>query len=100
MSEPQSEASRVVGERIRATRLKLGLSQEDIADLAEMHVTNVGKIERGQANPTLSTLVSLAGALNVDAAEWIANLTTAMLPERTHTVTAADLIRERHRLAR
>ena len=75
----------------------MGLSQEDIAELAEMHVTNVGKIERGQTNPTLSTLVSLAGAMNVDAADWIGKLTPAMVTGRSHQVTAADLIRARGR---
>lgn len=38
-----------MGERVRSHRQELGLSQEDVADLAEMHVTNLGKIERGQS---------------------------------------------------
>ncbi|MEF2976405.1 helix-turn-helix domain-containing protein [Subtercola sp. YIM 133946] len=95
MAEPHSEASRIVGERIRATRQQLGLSQEDVAEMSEMHVTNVGKIERGQTNPSLSTLVALAGALNADPGVWVAGLTAKMIPGRTHQVTAADLIRER-----
>src|ERR1700710_28613 len=95
MADPHSEASRIVGERIRDTRQKLGLSQEDVAELSEMHVTNVGKIERGQSNPSLSTLVALAAALNADPGAWLAGLTATMIPGRTHQVTAAELIRER-----
>ncbi|UFS58394.1 helix-turn-helix domain-containing protein [Subtercola endophyticus] len=95
MADPHSEASRIVGERIRATRQKLGLSQEDVAELSEMHVTNVGKIERGQSNPSLSTLVALAAALNADPGVWVAGLTGAMIPGRTHQLSAAELIRER-----
>ena len=95
MAEPHFEASRIVGERIRETRQKLGLSQEDVAEMSEMHVTNVGKIERGQTNPSLSTLVALAGALNADPGAWLAGLTGAMIPGRTHQITAAELIRER-----
>ena len=95
MAEPHSEASRIVGERIRATRQQLGLSQEDVAEMSEMHVTNVGKIERGQTNPSLSTLVALAGALNADPGLWVEGLTAAMIPGRTHQITAAELIRER-----
>lgn len=97
MAEPHSEASRIVGERIRETRMARGLSQEDVAELAEMHVTNVGKIERGQANPSLLTLVSLAGSLNVDPGDLVVGLTVAMVPGRTHKFTAADLIREQKR---
>ncbi|MEA9983713.1 MULTISPECIES: helix-turn-helix domain-containing protein [Subtercola] len=92
-----SEAARIVGERVRATRQKLGLSQEDVAVLAEMHVTNVGKIERGQSNPSLTTLISLAGALNANVGDWTSGLTTAMIPGRTHTLTAAEFLRERAR---
>ncbi|MCU1480011.1 MAG: family transcriptional regulator [Subtercola sp.] len=95
MADPHSEASRIVGERIRATRQKLGLSQEDVAELSEMHVTNVGKIERGQSNPSLSTLVALAAAMNADPGGWVAGLTGAMIPGRTHQLSAAELIRER-----
>jgi transcriptional regulator with XRE-family HTH domain len=97
MTDPHSEAARILGERIRFTRQQLGLSQEDVSELAEMHVTNVGKIERGQANPSLSTLIALAGALNVDPAIWVKGLTPAMISGRTHKFTAADLIRERRR---
>ena len=97
MVDPHSDASRVLGERIRAIRQQLGLSQEDVAELAEMHVTNVGKMERGQANPSLSTLISVAGALNVDPAALVKELTPEMIPGRTHKFTAADLIKERTR---
>ena len=97
MAGPHSEAARIVGERMRETRLGLGLSQEDVAELAEMHVTNVGKIERGQTNPSLSTIVALAGSMNADPGVWVAGLTVDMVPGRTHKFTAADLIREQKR---
>jgi transcriptional regulator with XRE-family HTH domain len=51
MAEPLSDASRVLGERLRDQRLKLGLSQEDIAHLAGLNVSNFGKIERGAEQP-------------------------------------------------
>lgn len=95
MSTTHSAAARVFGERLRAERLRLGLSQEDVAHLSEMHVTNVGKLERGMANPSLVTIVRLAGALNVDPGSLLAGLTLDQLPARTHRLTAAELIRER-----
>lgn len=95
MAEPQSSAARIFGERVRACRLGLGLSQEDMAHLAEIHWTNWGKIERGQSNPSLTTIVRVAGVLGVDPAELIGGITLGDLPDRTHQLTAAELIRER-----
>ena len=97
MAEPHSESAHVLGERVRHYRQQLGLSQEDMANLAEMHWTNWGKIERGQSNPSLTTIVRMSGVLNVDPAELVSGLGLAQLPKRTHQLTAADFIRERAR---
>lgn len=97
MAEPHSNAARLLGERVRHHRNELGLSQEDMADLAGMHWTNWGKIERGQANPSLTTIVQIAGVLDVDPATLVSGLGLRDLPKRNHQLTAADLIRERAR---
>jgi len=97
MADTHSEAARILGERVRFHRQELGLSQEDIADLAEMHVTNLGKIERGQSNPSLVTIIRVSGVLDVDPAELVKGLGLDLIPARTHRLTAADLIRERGR---
>src|ERR1700712_1769362 len=99
MARIHSEASRILGERVKAARLRIGISQEDLGELADMHFSNIGKIERGQSNPNLATIVALAGPLGVDPGEWLSGLTSAMLSGRTHQVTAADLIAERSRRA-
>ncbi|GGF32126.1 helix-turn-helix domain-containing protein [Subtercola lobariae] len=95
MARIHSEAARILGERVKAARLRIGISQEDLGELADMHFSNIGKIERGNSNPNLATIVALAGPLGVDPGEWLAGLTPAMLPGRTHQVTAADLIAAR-----
>jgi transcriptional regulator with XRE-family HTH domain len=97
MADTHSEAARILGERVRFHRQELGLSQEDIADLAEMHVTNLGKIERGQSNPSLVTIIRVSGVLDIDPAELVKGLGLDLIPARTHRLTAADLIRERAR---
>ena len=51
---------------VRDLRKLRGLSQEALADLAGLHRTYVGSIERMERNATLSTLEALAGALNVN----------------------------------
>jgi transcriptional regulator with XRE-family HTH domain len=100
VSHEFSEAAQIVGERLLEIRHKSGLSQEDVANLAEMHVTNYGKIERGRANPSLTTLVRIASALNADPGDLVRGIGRSALPDRTHLLTAADLIRERRRRTR
>lgn len=90
-----SDASALFGSRVRARRIELGISQEDAADLAEMHVSNYGKVERGLANPSLHTILRITTALNIDPAKLVGGLDADMVPERGHTVTAADLIKAR-----
>jgi transcriptional regulator with XRE-family HTH domain len=53
-----------MGRRIRELRLSRGLSQEQLGNLAGIAVSQVGRIERGKINATLSTLVIIARALD------------------------------------
>jgi transcriptional regulator with XRE-family HTH domain len=95
MAEPHSHAALILGERVRSTRVTLGLSQESVADLAQMHVTNLGKIERGSANPSLHTIVRIAGVLGVDPGVLIAGIEAAHLPANLRVFTAAEYLRAR-----
>ena len=56
------------GRRLRAFRLELGLSQEALADLAGIHRTYVGSVERGERNVALDNINALADALGVSPA--------------------------------
>ena len=53
------------GEIVREKRLDLGLSQEDFAEIAGVHRTYVGMIERGEKNITLRNIEKFANALGV-----------------------------------
>lgn len=93
MATPRSHAAQLFGRRVRAARVALGVSQEQIAQLADMHVTNYGRVERGEANSELHTIVRLATALGVDPGELVAGLSGAgMLPDREHAYSVADFI--------
>ena len=54
-----------VGERIREVRTERRLTQEDLAELADIHHKQVGRLERGESNVTIATLVAVADALRV-----------------------------------
>jgi len=58
----------VFGKRIRYLRLRRGLSQEKLAELAELHRNYVGGVERGERNLSLINIVRLAHGLNVKPA--------------------------------
>ena len=55
-----------IGTRIRELRKKSNLSQEDLANEADIPLSQIGRIERGENNPTISTLYVIAAALNVE----------------------------------
>lgn len=58
--------------KIRARRREIGLTQEQLAVKAELHVNYVGGIERGQRNPTLESIVRLARALKISPKDLMA----------------------------
>ena len=90
-----SNASRIVGERLKEARQELGVSQMELANLAGMNVANYGKIERGVGNPTLDTLVRLAGVMEVDPARLVTGLGLGDLPPAKSSYTVAEFLREK-----
>lgn len=52
-----------LGEAIRRKRLALGLSQEALAEKADLHWTYIGGIERGERNVGLLNIVKIARGL-------------------------------------
>lgn len=53
------------GLAIRARREELGISQELLAELANLHRTYIGSIERGERNVSLKNIIKLCSALKV-----------------------------------
>lgn len=52
-----------LGSRIRELRIDKGLSQEELANEADIPLSQIGRIERGETNPTISTLFVISEAL-------------------------------------
>jgi transcriptional regulator with XRE-family HTH domain len=56
---------RQLGARVRALREAKGLSQERLADEAELHRTYIGGVERGERNVSFDNIVRIARALGI-----------------------------------
>ncbi|MGC4076662.1 MAG: helix-turn-helix transcriptional regulator [Rubrivivax sp.] len=56
---------------LRALRAARGLSQEALADLADLHRTYIGSIERSERNVSLDNIERMAAALGVDVSELL-----------------------------
>lgn len=54
-----------LAERIKEGRKNKKLSQQKLAELANVHYTNIGKYERGEATPSSSVLNRIAQALEL-----------------------------------
>lgn len=67
--EPRSPEHAALGDAVRTLRSKVGLSQEQLAEGAGTDLTQVGGIERGVRNPSYTTLLRLAGALDTTVGE-------------------------------
>jgi transcriptional regulator with XRE-family HTH domain len=63
----------VFGSVISKHRKALGISQERLADEAGLHRTYISLIERGQRTVSLDTIIKLAKALGVTAAELLSD---------------------------
>jgi transcriptional regulator with XRE-family HTH domain len=57
------------GRKVRELRLSLNMSQADLADRTKTRQALISEIERGEANPTLDSLLRIATALGVGLAE-------------------------------
>ena len=51
---------------LKAERLARGLSQETLAELAGLHRTYVGSVERGERNIAVDNMEALANAMGLD----------------------------------
>lgn len=62
---------KAIGENIHKLRKERGLTQTELSHEADIILSQVARIERGETNPTISTLYVIAEALGVDLKDLV-----------------------------
>jgi transcriptional regulator with XRE-family HTH domain len=77
-----------LGKRIRELRKAKGLTQEKLAEDAQLDYTSIGAIERGVFNPSIESALRIAKALKIEINDLI------LTPEKI-AVTEKEILIER-----
>lgn len=62
----KAELLKKFGLNVKIARLKKGLTQEQLAELMNIHLTYIARIETGKINISLGKILELANTLNID----------------------------------
>ena len=92
----KNRLTQVVGNRIRAMRREVGVSQHELSQLAQVDITSLSRIERGITVPKLDMLARLAVALDTSLSYLVKDVTDEhVFPKRTVRLTVTEFIRAR-----
>ena len=87
-----SDIAKIIGQRIRNNRNKLGLSQEKLAEFSGCHHTYIGQLERGEKNATVESVEKIAVALDLPLSKLFENLGGSKTEENDIAVKCYDFI--------
>jgi transcriptional regulator with XRE-family HTH domain len=71
--QPEKKLQRAFGLAVRRARERLDLSQDALAELADLHRTYIGSVERGERNVSLINIAALAKALRTTPTKLMAD---------------------------
>jgi transcriptional regulator with XRE-family HTH domain len=63
--------SKSFGLNLKKIRIRLSLSQEELAEMCHLHRTYIGSVERGERNISLKNIYKIAVALNVEPSKLL-----------------------------
>lgn len=61
------------GNKVRKERLRIGISQEELAARAGVHRTYIGMVERAEKNITLKNIDKICEALNLSISDFFSD---------------------------
>lgn len=65
---------KLIGEAVRIYRKRAGLTQERLAEKADLHPVYVGEVERGEQTVSVYALMRIARALGVRVCDLVADI--------------------------
>lgn len=65
------QLGKLLGHAIRRRRRELGLSQEALSEIADVHWTSISLIETGTSSPTFRVLERLAESLQIEVSDLV-----------------------------
>lgn len=71
MNKDMGNLSNKICKRVKFERMKRNLTQEQLAELADLGRNTVSNIERGESSPSIETLEKLSKAFGMDVLEFI-----------------------------
>jgi transcriptional regulator with XRE-family HTH domain len=83
-------AMTLFSKQVRALRMDRGLSQEQLAELSDLHRNQIGRVERGEIKLSFDAVIRLSAGLKVKPEELF-----KLIPRQT--LADADRITARHR---
>jgi transcriptional regulator with XRE-family HTH domain len=72
---------RAFGLALRQERQRIGVSQDTFSEMAGVHRTYVGSVERGERNLSLRNIAAFAKALGLPASKLLAKAETFLAPQ-------------------
>lgn len=69
--DKRDQGRSILGERIARTRKKYGLTQEELAEAADIGRVTISRLENGEQSPRYQTLEKLAEALGANTAQLL-----------------------------
>ncbi len=71
ITHPKKEPSADIGSRVKELRMRLGMSQKDLADKIGLTTSFISQVENNQVSPSLNSFLQIAGALGSNPAELL-----------------------------
>lgn len=69
-----NKSLKVFGEKVKEYRLKQNLTQEELADMVNLHRTYISLIERGLKNITLLNILKITKALKINVSNLLEDI--------------------------
>ena len=69
-----NELTKALGTKIKYLRKRNNLSQEQLAELCNLHPTYIGQLERGEKNASIGSIYKISKSLNISLSDLFLNI--------------------------